>query len=417
MRPRVVSGALLLTLLIVTAPAGAHYIGLIYYPPAVDNEGSLYVSGTDGILYALHADGTPRWTYNTSQELTTRAIADEGTVYVATRRAGIVAVSQNGSPAWTTRLEIPGESVRVNALSVGDERVFALTRWGIHALDRETGQEEWRFVPGERMTGVAIANTTVYLTTASGDEGTLYAVTAQGNRLWTRTYPESVDNLAASSDTVYFETGGRLFALSSGGNRRWTVRTGPLWSPPAIGDSRLVVGTFDGRVLEVRAGRITWQYTVGEPIAPTIGPDGRIYATTREEVVAVEDGDQVWRTQIGATVLQSPTVTDDRVYVGTQLNRTYALSTNGSIVWIDRYATPFGFGQVLPDGVSPPSVLGTAVGTPTRVIQKHHAPDAGTGAPETPSSKPTPLVGFGVPLAVVAVVIAVSIRYYHRSEQ
>lgn len=402
-------------LCVLTVPAGAHYIGLIYYPPALDESGSLYVSGTDGILYALHSDGSPRWAYNASAELTTPAVTDDSRVVVATINGRVIAVRQtNGTEIWETRLQTQSGRSVVRSLTIGQRAVYAVTAQAVHALDPSTGDERWEFAPGGEITAVAVGSTDrIYVTTSTDENGTLYALTSTGDRRWERTYSASVTHPATGSDgNIYVAVGNRLHALASNGSEIWTRQVGDVWRAPDVRNSRLVVGTFEGRVIVIEHGEVEWTYTTGEAVAPAFGPDAqRVYAVTSRSVLALEDGSQRWRTEIGATVLLPPTVGQNHIYVGTQLNRTYALSTNGSIAWIDQYATPFGAFVDVPEDVNAPEFLANATGSPTRIISKY---DGIQGRAGTPPTTQTQLPGFDLVLTGTAFVILVLllIRFY-----
>lgn len=57
--------------------------GEIWSSPIVGTNNTIFVSSTDGNLFALNSDGTVRWSYQTGGELfSTPAIGADGTVYV-----------------------------------------------------------------------------------------------------------------------------------------------------------------------------------------------------------------------------------------------------------------------------------------------------------------------------------------------
>lgn len=156
------------------------------------------------------------------------------------------------------------------------------------------------------ITAIAVGPTDrVYVATSTGENGTLYALTSTGDRRWEHTYPGSVDRPATGPDgTIYFETGSRLYALAPNGSEMWTLQVGDVWRAADVRNSRLVLGTFDGRVIVIDHGEVEWTYTTERAVAPAFGPDAqRVYAVTSRSVFALEDGTQRWRTEIGATVL------------------------------------------------------------------------------------------------------------------
>ncbi|MFB6255052.1 MAG: PQQ-binding-like beta-propeller repeat protein [Halobacteriaceae archaeon] len=404
----IVTGGILLLGIVFITSVSAHYIGLIYYPPAVGNNGTLYVSGTDGILYGLNKDGSPRWIYNAGEELVTRAEYSDNKIFIATIEGTVIAVTETGSKAWSTRIPKQNRSIPIIAIVAGKQRIFVQTPTAVVALTTEEGSVAWRFKKGKRITGIGVGRNHIYIGVKTNSRGLLYSVTPTGDQLWRKTYTEPVDHLATNSKgSVYFETNGTVIAVSEDGSQKWRVHTGGLWREPSITNQLVVVGTFNGRILGIQEGKIRWEYSVGSAVAPTIGAHGRVYATTNEVVLAVDNGSLIWRTEIGPLVLQRPTVTSNHVYIGTQLNRTYALSTEGEIVWIDQYATPFGYGVSLPEDVSVPPILDDITREPTRIIPINMSMTDRT------SMQTNPLTGITA-LTILGLVILAGILYWQR---
>lgn len=69
--------------------------------PVVAADGTLYVAGLDGSLYALDGAGTVRWQQPlTARPSSTPALAPDGTLYVADEAGGLSAISQTGALLW-----------------------------------------------------------------------------------------------------------------------------------------------------------------------------------------------------------------------------------------------------------------------------------------------------------------------------
>jgi outer membrane protein assembly factor BamB len=107
----------------------------------------VYVSGTDGLLYALTREGRVRWKFFAAQALFSRPIVTEEWVYQAVGSRGderVVAIDKfaRGISAVEATWEAPGA---IGFLSQDDENVYLLHNDGrVAAHDKQTGEEKFR---------------------------------------------------------------------------------------------------------------------------------------------------------------------------------------------------------------------------------------------------------------------------------
>ena len=101
----------------------------------------------------------------------------------------------------------------------------------------------------------------------------------------------------------------------------WSTRIGPVDFPLDVNVSGMTVflAGSDGSVaaLDARTGRDFWRATVGGPIAAGVGSDGKIAAvvTQANDVVALQDGREIWRQKLNAQAYTAPFVAGGRVFV------------------------------------------------------------------------------------------------------
>ena len=101
----------------------------------------------------------------------------------------------------------------------------------------------------------------------------------------------------------------------------WSARIGPVNFPldvHVVGATVFVAGS-DGSVaaLDARTGGDVWRANVGSPIAAGVGSDGKVAAviTQANDVVALQDGRELWRQKLSAQAYTSPLVAGGRVFV------------------------------------------------------------------------------------------------------
>ena len=101
----------------------------------------------------------------------------------------------------------------------------------------------------------------------------------------------------------------------------WNTQIGPINFPldvHVVGVTVFVAGS-NGSVaaLDARTGNDVWRTNVGSPIAAGVGSDGKVAAivTQLNDVVALQDGREMWRRKLSAQAYTSPLVAGGRVFV------------------------------------------------------------------------------------------------------
>lgn len=142
-------------------------------------------------------------------------------------------------------------------------------------------------------------------------------------------------------------------ALGASVSRVWTVTIPAgsnrqrLAASPVIGDGKLYAVDVDGALhaFDANSGSSLWTVPVAKELkskAARFGggatyDNGRVYATSGlGDIVAFDakTGSEVWRSKPGPPLRGSPTVVGDQLYILSQDNQLYALSTaNGQQVW------------------------------------------------------------------------------------
>ena len=120
---------------------------------------------------------------------------------------------------------------------------------GVHAFDRSTGRQLWKYSAGR---------------------GVLGAVVGSGSRVF-----------------AYTATGDLIALDLASGKPEWTysLKAGP-WESPAVLDDRVLAGSTDGSLyaFDSQAGRVQWHHKLGAAIATSIA------ATASDIYVGTADG-------------------------------------------------------------------------------------------------------------------------------
>ena len=101
----------------------------------------------------------------------------------------------------------------------------------------------------------------------------------------------------------------------------WTSRIGSVNFPLAVSVSanHLGIASDDGTValIDAQSGSDVWRVALKSPIAAGVGSDGKVLAvvTKSNDVVALQDGRELWRQKLNAQAFTAPFVAGERVFV------------------------------------------------------------------------------------------------------
>jgi outer membrane protein assembly factor BamB len=234
---------------------------------------------------------------------------------------------QHGKIKWSVTLDgdlTPGPVIGVDGSVLEASNSGVLT-----ALDPATGKTRWEFNGGASY-GNDLSTSPAVLTGGTilwpGPEDQLFALDPQGKKLWQQGFAdEPLSPAIAGAGRVYVaDLAGHLSALEITGTEHrlvWTLD---------------VKGTDFG--------------------SPTVGPDGTIYTTAGNSLVAVRDlgdkGVQRWRHKTKDQVEVSNAVAPDGIVIlGTDADKQYGIRPNGSTAWsYDKGEYTYSSSVVRPDG-------------------------------------------------------------------
>jgi outer membrane protein assembly factor BamB len=237
---------------------------------AVGFDGTYYSGNTNFLYYAIHPDGTLKWTYPTdSNNWSMAAIGDDGSIYWGSLDTYIRSVAPDGDEIWRARtLGFVAASAAVG--SDGTVYIGSFDS-NLYALEPQTGRVKWKFPTADHIyASAALQADAQGQTTAilfGSADGTFYAVDPQGRLLWKYDTGDPIRSSAAlgagpegTGHIVYFGDGnGRLYALNAAdGSLRWAFDTGSgdpeladrddLNGSVALGTSGLYVGGEHGQL-------------------------------------------------------------------------------------------------------------------------------------------------------------------------
>ena len=252
--------------------------GEVREPPAFA-DGRVYAGTSEGRFFAVNArTGEEDWSVGLGGEVTTSPMVDGVDVFVGTTRENALYSLDiaDGAENWRRSARVGVEA----APAVMEERVIYVDGALVFALDRFTGESEWRSYSGGRLSELVIGETRVY--TVGGE--TVYAQRLRnGVDRWSKTVRgEVVGGPVLRGGSMYVATNsGFIYSLdlNSGGWTNWNEEfTGSFIGSPVLVDGSLYAVTLDGEEARLYAvdssnGETVGEYLVGKEQVEQDGDD------------------------------------------------------------------------------------------------------------------------------------------------
>jgi outer membrane protein assembly factor BamB len=278
--------------------------------PALGNDGTIYVGGCNGSLFAINQNGTKKWQLNTGFIISSSpAIRNDGTIYIGSWDGYFYAVNPNGTLKWRFYTQ---DTVRSSPVIADDGTIYFGVLGPGTSIGRmyalySNGTEKWHVDTGDW----------IYASPALDKQGTVYITSNDGN----------------------------LYAIYPNGTIKWTHDTGDAGSP-AIDDAGTVfVATLNGYLLAVYSnGTEKWRSPIGwgSGHVPSLASDGTIYIGGDELYAIYPNGTRKWSFNPGrfydATSESQAISADGTIYFGVS-NDTgadgyiIAVNTEGTEKW------------------------------------------------------------------------------------
>lgn len=306
-------------------------------------DGTAFVSGEQ--MFALDSDsGEVQWSFDPGTRLVGLPNAVDNRLYATAKDGNLYVLDkETGDEIW--RFEGAQDGLGESVNLYGGNVYFGSHDDNVYSVDAETGEEVWRFETGDdvRWAPTVIAGT-VYV---GSDDGNLYALDAEtGDEVWSF---QTQDNVGGSptyhEGTVYVGSfDHNVYALDAEtGEEQWRYRTNDqegigVQGALTVHEGKVYAGDNDGFLYAIDSGtgNLDWSFETGGsvPSSATVA-DGVVYFGSFDESVYgvdTETGDQVWRFKTGDRVASAPIVVNGTVFVGSTDGNIYALDaeTNGS---------------------------------------------------------------------------------------
>ena len=314
----------------------------VYGSAVIGDNGTIYVAGTDGILYTFSSVGELLWTWTTRSGIYgSPTIGNDGTIYISNwMNSTTYAISSTGELIWkcTTGDYNFGSSPVIGSDGTVYVSVTDDSNGVLYAIDSE-GNIKWSYVMGMvyGTSPVIGADGTIYM---ADYDGVIYAINPDGNLKWSYTlrysYKDTLYYVNVYYNSLSIGDDGTIYI--TGHNGRYISSKDPIRSDDEI---RSYIGLVYALV-DTGTGCVEkWSYNIGEAVygVPAISSDGTVYVVGASGLYALDsDGNLIvnypYYTGVTSdTGLTSAVVgADGVVYFGAG-NGFYAINPDGSLLW------------------------------------------------------------------------------------
>lgn len=250
---------------------------------------------------------------------------------------------------------VGGDTSFASPIGVAHGRLFVDGERQLQVIDQQNGEEVWRFRLAGSYTSPAVAGDNVFIRAESGEEGFIFALTAEtGAKLWEFRFPKvgsPYDNIGGhvtspvvAQGQVLVGAAQSLYALDvESGEPVWEFRLqSPIGSSAAVADDLVFVSDFTTLyAVKLTSGEEAWRYDFGGVslfFAPIVADDQVLIASS-DTAFSLDrrTGALRWARQIPGEEL-IPAAADDSLMYIKSANRLFALDrASGALRW--RYET------------------------------------------------------------------------------
>lgn len=271
--------------------------------PSLAGDGTIYIGGGSGKLFAVNPDGTLKWKYVADNQhwVGTPAVGSDGTIYFRTtyslvddKKDYLFAINPDGSLKW--RYEM-GLYSGISFVSIGpDGTIYSSTIYtdtfneSVYALNPD-GTLKWRKYHRPYYAPTVGPDGTLYF---RADYAGLEAINPDdGVVKWSKNiYPSRIsvakDGIIIADDSAT----SALYALNPDGSEKWKKsnigRPSSNSSAAISAEGIIYVTTNQGLfALDIKDGSVKWKVSGIWGSSPAIGADGTLYVGTNFNIYAI----------------------------------------------------------------------------------------------------------------------------------
>ena len=302
----------------------------------------IYFGCYDWNVYALNADGTLKWTFDTGGEieLASPVVDRSGVIYIGSMNELLNALNSDGTLKW--KFDAEGVVRRSAAVDLTNGIIYVGSdAFYIFAIYPD-GREKWRYrTTGEVSSSVTLYNANIYVCDI---EGFMYCLAPDATLICRYYAGDMIDvSTPAIDDYGVIYVGcidDNLHAINPDCTLKWIFTTkGVITSTPSIDTSgNIYFGSYDGHLYSVSPdGKLRWYFDTGNIIHGSAAlSDGIYFGDVFGFLYALYFfGKPEWIYDTGNSIYTTPAIDKDGViFIGNRGFKMYAFNPDGTVKWI-----------------------------------------------------------------------------------
>lgn len=283
--------------------------------PVIGSDGTIYIGGDRGYLYAIQEDGRLKWQKKLDNNLIMPVIVNNK-IYISTTGAvgtkahKVYSLNIDGTIDWVCEI---GEPTKYSPVVTDGGEVYVVSHGSKLTKLNKYGSVDWEFHKQFGCTFMPCIgnNGTIYI----GGGRSVTAVNTDGTEQWSiplnnlQSPSPIIDNSGIIYVDLYEDNQAKMFAINPDGTIKWKYsHEKDIWTSPALSNNGILyVGATYLKLLAINVdGTLKWETRVEGFLTspPLIGIDGTIYATTSMQITNAkhisrlfafnEDGELKW---------------------------------------------------------------------------------------------------------------------------
>jgi outer membrane protein assembly factor BamB len=341
--------------------------GSIDFSSPILSGGTLYIGVRDrnalehnGVIAMNALTGATQWFFKTDNAVNHSPACDGNKVYATDVGGRVYALdAARGTEAWHYDLGTSVTRWIFSAPAIDGDVLYAGSSPYLAALDCRTGSLLWKNQDGQdwitSYASPAVGDNAVVMggmwTSIAGKESSLYAVdNANGKVLWADEVLGMHGSPVIHKNAVFYNDTKGKFSVADvkTGNTLWSYQMDPAWSTvtPAISEPLVITGSGAGTLyaLDLNSHLPMWEFKVGKSdflmspydkqhdsllSSPVIAGDIVYVGASNGTLYALEktSGKELWSHEFGAPIVSTPLVSGNELFVATYDGHIYALTS------------------------------------------------------------------------------------------
>ncbi|MBI1782909.1 MAG: PQQ-binding-like beta-propeller repeat protein [Sphingobacteriales bacterium] len=289
---------------------------------------------------------TKDWSYAAGSPIRSTPLATGNALYFGTTKGEFICIDKkSGKQLWKY---VTGEAINSSAAIQNGKVFFSDNHQTVYALNNTNGKLIWKFTMGNKLAypwrfDYYYSSPTLYndKLVIGGDDGNMYMLNqSDGKLVWKHSVGNVIRSSAAinNGEVLFGDVNGFFYSLDvNNGKQKWAYKTAAdtlknedwsfdrkaILSSAVITGNKIIFGSREGFIYCLSdKGNLLWKnnHRISWVISTLAVKDSFVVTGTSDghfvQAVNLNTGKDIWKFRPNSLFWSSPTIVDDKVYIG-----------------------------------------------------------------------------------------------------